>query len=313
MKLESFRARRNADAALSSQASPVRQASPSSADRGAAAGGAGFNDAAHAMLATQVTGPHEGGFTLPTKRKHILPDDMDPGLRANKIVKGDAWLGGTSLAEASRQWLQIVDASRLIGRGAGSPSAGAKEEDGDEMAQASQAGAECDRSDAQEPCSAASVQLCVEESLLCGSRNGEAMEPKIDNQKARTDEAAEREGSWCHISGVGSDEVRGHAAAESDGASWHGNLNESGADDIEVTGLGELEPGMVNRELEDRRGKEADDESDREIEVDRKKSESMTNVAEEGVEAVAAEEEGDTMMDADDSKSNLRVRGVGGC
>ena len=39
----------------------------------------------------------------------------------------------------------------------------------------------------------------------------------------------------------------------------------------------------------------------------------MTNVAEEGVEAAAGEEEGDTMMDADDRKSDLRVRGVGGC
>ena len=313
MKLESFRARRSADAALSSQASPVRQASPSSAACGATAAGAGFNDAAHAILATQVTGPHESGFTLPTKRKHILLDDMEPGLRANKIVKGDAWLGGTSLAEASRQWLQIVDASRWIGRGAGSPSAGAKEVDGAKTAQASQAGAECDRGDAQEPCSPASVQLCVGESLLGGSRNGEAMEPEIDNHKARTDGAAERERSWCPLSGVGSDEVLGHPAAESAGASWHGNLNESGDDDIEENGLGELESGMVKDEWEDRRGKEADDGSDREIEVDRKKSGSVTNDEEEGVEAVAAEEEGDTMMDADHRKSDLIVRGAGGC
>ena len=48
-------------------------------------------------------GPHENDSTLPTKRKHILPDDMEPVLHDNKIVKGDAWLGGTSLAEASRQ------------------------------------------------------------------------------------------------------------------------------------------------------------------------------------------------------------------
>ena len=313
MKLESFRARRSSDAALSSQASPVRQASPSSAACGATAAGAGFNDAAHAILATQVTGPHESGFTLPTKRKRILLDDMEPGLRANKIVKGDAWLGGTSLAEASRQWLQIVDASRWIGRGAGSPSAGAKEVDGAKTAQASQAGAECDRGDAQEPCSPASVQLCVGESLLGGSRNGEAMEPEIDNHKARTDGAAERERSWCPLSGVGSDEVLGHPAAESAGASWHGNLNESGDDDKEENGLGELESGMVKDEWEDRRGKEADDGSDREIEVDRKKSGSVTNDEEEGVEAVAAEEEGDTMMDADHRKSDLIVRGAGGC
>ena len=82
------------------------------------------------------------------------------------------------------------------------------------------------------------------------------MEPEIDNHKARTDGAAERERSWCPLSGVGSDEVLGHPAAESAGASWHGNLNESGDDDIEENGLGELESGMVKDEWEDRGGKD---------------------------------------------------------
>ena len=50
------------------------------------------------------------------------------------------------------------------------------------------------------------------------------------------------------MSVAGSDELRGHAAAESDGASWHGNVNENGDDDMEETRLGELESGMVKNE-----------------------------------------------------------------